>query len=147
MTKFLPVTASDVQIDLGVIDPIRCNKADKREFLKKAFGAVVLVDVTNKDARRNAQKYIDDFRSINSDGPVVLAYNKLDLIDYDGPLIKNAEGHVKIFSSMLTGLSVSFILTLPIRLYIFRRAKDAVLPELTSASFVKRYSFREDNCN
>lgn len=145
--KLIAALGVEAEIDIGVIDPVRGDKSERREFLKKAVVAVILVDVTNKDARRNVQKYIDEVKGLNNDAPILVVYNKVDLINYDGPLVNKGDDHVRIFSSMLTGLSSGFILTLPVRLYLFRRAKDAVLPNIAIASFVKRFAFGQENCN
>ncbi len=48
-------------------------------YYKGAVGAIVVCDFTNKKSMENLSRWVDDFRGVAGDVPVVIAVNKQDI--------------------------------------------------------------------
>lgn len=54
-------------------------RAMTKSFFKGAAGAIIVYDVTNAKSLSNVSGWVDDFRSHNPDGVIVVAGNKCDM--------------------------------------------------------------------
>ncbi|SKB15224.1 conserved hypothetical protein [Planktothrix sp. PCC 11201] len=81
LTEFTSEKTGSVQLLIWDIEGHTKFKAIAPSYLQGASGVVIVADVTRQETVERLPEHINLFLSVNPKGSIVIAFNKIDLID------------------------------------------------------------------
>ena len=102
----------DVELTMMLWDILgqKSQKSLHATYYSGSNGALVVFDLTRKETLLTLPEWVDDFRKVAGDVPIIMLANKMDLVnDTSIDLIKNVQNSINaslVFTSAKTGEGV-----------------------------------------